>query len=56
MISDDRIEELHEMGVADAEQTGGDIYAKAPDRSLTKDESDIYDAAFRGAFARMNGF
>ena len=56
VISDERIEELHELGIADAEGTGGDIYARIPDRSLTKDEADIYDAAFRGAFARMSSF
>ena len=39
MISDERIEELHEFGIADAESTGGDIYARCAERILDKRRS-----------------
>ncbi|EWY35813.1 hypothetical protein N825_34190 [Skermanella stibiiresistens SB22] len=55
MLTDERIEELHEIGISDAEATGGNIYATLPERDLSDEEAKVYDYAFRNAFARMNG-
>lgn len=56
MLTDDRMETLHEMGAQDADDSGGDLYASSIHRDLTAEEMEVYDYAFRNAFARMNGF
>jgi hypothetical protein len=55
-LTDERIEELHELALSDAELTGGSLLAQRPGRELTPKEREIYDFAFRNAFARMNGY
>lgn len=55
-LSDDRIEELHDLAIEDAELTGGSLFARPPlHPQLSVHEHAVYEHAFRNAFARIAG-